>query len=280
MFSWIHPYSLQAISQFEIQSDPLDVFGFVIVLAVIIALIIFMNISKRIRNSDVFKGKGMAVKIGTNLKVDINFYNKVKYLGLSKKEAAVLEKILKSDTTGTGNPYDILSDRARVDENFKLAYKRILREKRDEDALADILELFAIRNAVELFLVSDKNMPVKNIARNFRRKDTNINCKICLVVMKSTNSNAPQKLVLQRDAVYVGLIQNISQGGCSIIAANILKINNLIKIDFNIEARAGAALGQVVRINKEANKFIYHIKFLKLSKQTIIDLNAFIFGYY
>jgi hypothetical protein len=63
------------------------------------------------------------------------------------------------------------------------------------------------------------------------------------------------------------------------MAINALAINNLVKIDFSIGKQANAALGQIIRINKETNRSVYHIKFLKLSKQTIIDLNAFIFGY-
>jgi hypothetical protein len=276
VFLYIHPHRLQYLPQFEIKSNPLDVIGFIVTFAFLIALIVFMNVSKRIRNSAAFKGEGIEIKIGSGLKVDGNFYNKVKRFGLSRKEAAVLEEILKSDT---GDPYEILLDHAKLDENFELAYKRILRENSAEEAQTDLLELFTIRNAVELFLAAEKSIPAKNALRNFRRKSTNINCEIYLVITEGANSKSRKKLVLQPDTMHAGIIQNISQGGCSIMTTDVLKISSLIKINFKIGSQVSAALGQVVRINKEAREYIYHIKFLKLSKQTIIDLNAFIFEY-
>jgi hypothetical protein len=274
MFSWTHPYILQSISQFAIKSDPPDVVGFIVTFAIIIALIIFMNVSKRIKNSAIFKGSGVEIKTRTGLKLDRTFYGKVKYLDLSKKEAAVLEKILKSDG---GSPYANLLSSVKIDENFRLAYRKILREKRIDDAQADLLELFSIRNVVEMALLTEKTRTGKKVIRNFRRKNTNINCKIYLVTIN--NSKSQKKLVLQRDSMYPGIIQNISQGGCAMIAVGTLKINGMIKIDFNIGKQADAALGQIIRINKEAGNFIYHIKFLKLSKQTILDINTFIFEY-
>jgi hypothetical protein len=268
-------YRLQ-VAKFAIDSRPSDLIGFIITFALLIALIVFLNVSKRIKNSAAFKGKGVKIRAGTGLKVDGSFYGKIKYLNLTKKEASVLQKTLESDG---GDPAASLLDIAKVDENFRLAYKKIVREKAAEDAQADLLELFSIRNAVELFLAAEKNTMGKNIVRNFRRKNTNINCNVYLVVMKNVDSKTPKKLVMQRDPVYPGVIQNISQGGCAIIGSGVLKSNSMIKIDFNIESHTGAALGQIMRINKEANQFIYHIKFLKLAKQTIIDLNTFVFGY-
>jgi hypothetical protein len=271
-----HLYHLQSITQFTIVPNPADVIGFVITFALLIALMIFMNVSKWIKNTAAFKGEGVWIKLKTGPKVDRSFYRKVKYLSLTKKEAAVLQKILGSDG---GDPAVNLLDIAKVDENFRLDYKKILREKTPEDARDDLLELFSIRNAIELSLATEKNITGKNIVRNFHRKNTNITCKIYLVLLKNVNLNGKKKLVLQHDTVYPGIIQGISQGGCSILAPGVLKSNSFIKIDFDIESHTGAALGQIMRINKEANQFIYHIKFLKLSKQTIIDLNTFVFEY-
>ena len=274
MFFGILRYPLQSINQFAIQSDPQDTLGFVITFVILIVLIVFLNVSKRIRNSVIFAGRGLEVKTRTGPKVAGAFYNKIKYMNLGRKEAAVLERILKSDG---GNPYANLLNPVKMDENFRLAYKRILREKRADDIQTSLLELFAIRNVVELAISTGKNTKEKNIVRDFRRKNTNIGCKIYLVTMKNTKGQ--KKLVLRPDITYQGNIHNISQGGCAIMAAAVLKINSLVKIDFNIGRQAGAALGQIIRINKEANRFIYHIKFLKLSKQTIVDINIFIFDY-
>jgi hypothetical protein len=274
MFSWIHPYILQSISQFAIKSNPTDVVGFIVTFAFLIVLIVFMNVSKRIKSSAIFNGRGVEIKTGTGLKLDRTFYGKVRYLDLSKKEAAILEKILKSDG---GNPYANLLNSVKVDENFRLAYRKIVREKRMDEAQADLLELFSIRNTVEMGLLTEKKGTGKKLIRNFRRKNTNINCKIYLVIVNDSKSQ--KKLVLQHDPMYPGIIQNISQGGCAMIAAGIFKINSMIKIDFNIGKQSDAALGQIIRINKETRNFIYHIKFLKLSKQTILDINTFIFEY-
>ncbi|MDR3356784.1 MAG: PilZ domain-containing protein [Spirochaetaceae bacterium] len=275
MFFMTHLYRLQSITQFEIQSNPADTIGFVITFTALIALIVFMNVSKRIKNSAVFKGKGIAIKTKAGPKIDGAFYNKVKFLGISKNEAYILEKTLRSNG---GDPYTNLLSDAKVDENFKLAYKKILREKRADDAQAELLELFSVRNTVELYLSSERNSG-KEALRNFRRKITNINCKFYLVLAKDEPSKGKKKLVLQNGTTYMGIIQNISQGGCAIMTPHVLKINTLIKIEFSVSRHSGAALGQIVRINREAGISIYHIKFLKLSKQTILDINEFIFDY-
>jgi hypothetical protein len=272
----MRPYLLQ-LSQIEIKSSPADAIGFFVVFCMLVALIIFLNVSKKIKNSDVFKGKGLNIK--TNLRVvDNNFYKHVKYIGLSKREASVLEKILKESGN---NPVDVLGDSAKIDECFKYRYTKLMRENRSDEALPDILELFSIRNALEYFIATENNNLGNNIVRNFRRKNIKSECFFYLVIMTNirVDSKVKKKLRVETDNRYSGIMLNISQGGCALSMVNNVKAGNMIKIEFNIGREHITALGQILRLNKEDGRWIYHVKFLKLPKKSIVALNAYIFEY-
>jgi hypothetical protein len=272
------PYFLQSITEFEIHTSKLDVFGFIIVFAILAALIIFMNTSNRIKNNAIFKGKGVDIKLANRSNVDKIFFSQVKYLGLNKKEASVLEKILKVNGE---NPSAILGNSAKVDECFKYTYNRIMREKKTEDSRQELLELFSIRNAVEYFYAVRKNGSKKVIVRSFRRKSSKIPCTIYPIVVKpeSNKFNAPKKLVIENKDMYQGIVMNVSQGGCAITTMNTFKTGSFIKIGFNIGREPVTALGQILRFNKDNSDWVYHIKFLKLSKNSILALNVFVFDY-
>ncbi|MDR2802863.1 MAG: PilZ domain-containing protein [Treponema sp.] len=272
----MRPYLLQ-LSQVEIKSSPLDVIGFILVFFLLIALIVFLNVSKKIKNSSVFKGKGVNIKTNLHI-VDNNFYKHVKYMGLTKREASVLERVLKE--TGE-DPLAILNNGAKIDECFKYEYAKLIRESHSDEALPDMVELFSIRNALEYFIATENNNLSHNIVRNYRRKNIKSECFFYLVIMTNirVNSTVKKKLRVETDNRYPGLILNISQGGCALSMANNVKAGNMIKIEFNIGKEHIAALGQILRLNKDGSKWIYHVKFLKLPKKSLVAINAYIFEY-
>jgi hypothetical protein len=270
-------YFLQSISEFEIKTSPLDIAGFVIVFCLLTALIIFMNTSERIKKNAVLNGKGIDIKLKERVHVDANFFSKVKYLGLNKHEASVLEKTLNIDGE---NPSAVLLDAAKVNECFKYACNKILRDKNpNDDAQQQLLELFSIRNAVEYGYAVKKKQTDKTIARSYSRKSLASPCTIYKVIMKTTSGKPGGKktLDIQKDAVYSGTVVNVSQGGCAVSAANNIRIGSLIKTDFKISSEPVTALCQILRSNKDGSNWVYHVKFLKLSKKSLLTLNMFIF---
>jgi hypothetical protein len=264
--------------EFKIQPNPLDAAGFIIVLASLIGLIIFLNVSKRVKNSIIFNDKGIVIKKKTHIKVDGHFYNEVKHIGLNKREAAVLEKILKENGEDT---ISVLHDEAKVDEYFKHTYQNTLREYTGEEALPVLMDLFSIRNAIEYFYANERNASGKAIVRNYRRKSIKSPCVFYLVISvnKDEKPGSQKKLVVEEDCKYEGNMLDISQGGCAISIKQHIKTGQMIKIEFTLSIHKIAALGQIILLNKDGNNWIYHIKFLRLSNKSLVALNAYIFEY-
>jgi hypothetical protein len=272
------PYLLQSLSEFQIQTNPKDTIGFIVVVVLTTALFIYMNVSKTIRNSKAFKGEGIEIPKWNRPRVDPRFYRTIKSSGLSKREVAKLEKILGYDG---GYPEEVLYDSAKLDASFEHAYDHILREYSSEDARQALLELFSIRNAIEYFLTAGKSGNAEIIPHKFRRKQTDIKCVLHVVITKKVRVKfkMQKKLVLANIPMYSGTVLNVSQSGCAILTTQSIKAGSFLKIEFNINDTLVIALGSVRRLNMNGDNWVYHIKFLKLSRNSIIALNSFIFGY-
>jgi hypothetical protein len=272
------PYLLQSLSEFQIHTSPLGVAGFVVIFVLLTVLFIYLNVSTRIKNTAVFKGKGICIKLWERVQVDADFYNELKYAGLTKKEASALEKILKLNGE---DPLVVLKNGDKVNEYFMQSYNNIMRDKNSDNIQQELLDLFSARHNIEYYYSVKRSSPAQTVARNFCRKSLSEPCSIRLITMTNTDGNLKRqkKLVLQNNEVYSGTFVNISQGGCTITSTQGLKAGSLIKLDFKIDSEPVAALGQIQRINKEGANWVYHIKFLKLSKKSIIALNVFIFDY-
>jgi hypothetical protein len=256
----------------------LNIIGFIVVFTRVSAQIIYINKSDRKNKNAAVKGKGVDIKLKERVHVDTNFYNEVKLLGLTKTEASVLEKVLKVNNE---NPSVVFRDAGKVDEYFKQAYNNIMRNKEPDSIQGELLELFSIRNAIEYFHAFKEKRNDKIVARGFRRKDLNAPCVVYKVIVKNSGrkSKGKKTLAVQNDAVYEGKVIDVSQGGCAIVMAQSVKTGWFIKIDFKINREPVAALGEVLRANKDGANWVYNIKFLKLSKKSIIALNTFVFDY-
>ncbi|MDR0409676.1 MAG: PilZ domain-containing protein [Spirochaetaceae bacterium] len=270
------PYLLQNIMEFKIQSNPMDAAGFVIALVLLTALIIYLNVSKKVKNSAVFRGEGINITKRKRIHVDSEFYNEVKHIGLNKKEAEILEKILKEE--GDENPIAVLYNEEKTNECFKYAYKKIVQEEGEDGGLFRILDLFSIRNAVEYFYANEK-ADSGTVVRNFRRKPMNVPCVFYQVISIKQGFSKKRKLVVENDCKYAGTILNVSQGGCAISVTQHIKASKMIKIEFRAFKKEVAALGQILRFNKDGANWVYHIKFLRLPKTSLAVLNAYIFEY-
>jgi hypothetical protein len=272
------PHLLQALSEFQIQTDPKNAIGFIIALALLIAVLIYMNVSKAIINSKAFRGEGVELPKWRRPRVNPQFYRMIKSSGLTKREVEKLEKIL---DYGGDYPEEVLYDSGKLDASFEHAYDQILREYPVEDAQPALLELFSVRNAIEYFLAAREAGNEENVLHKFRRKQTDTKCVFYLVIKKEARikSRMKEKLVLADTPMYRGTLLNVSQGGCAILTEQSIKAGSFLKIEFKINDTLVMALGSVQRLNMDGSNRVCHIKFLKLSKNSIITLNSFIFGY-
>jgi hypothetical protein len=275
---FFQPHLLQSLSEFQIHTNPKAAIAFVVAIVMLTALMIYMNVSTKVKNSKAFKGEGVDLVKWHNPQVDHDFYQMIKTSGLTKLEVEKLEKIL--GFSGE-NPEEVLFNNAKLDAGFEHTYTHILRESPPENVQEELSELFSIRNAVEYFLAVRESGSVENVPHKFRWKQTNIKCLFHLVVTKKSalKFKMKKKLVFANKSPHDGTLLNVSQSGCAIQTAQSIKVDSFLKIEFKVNDTLIVALGSVRELDMNDSNCIYHVEFIKLPKSSIVALNAFIFGY-
>ena len=118
--------------------------------------------------------------------------------------------------------------------------------------------------------------------RRFRRKETNIKCSFQMVFVESskTNRKDPPKLSLDPRR-FNGTILDLSAGGCSLKTPAPVQIGSRLKIEVAYTDGAMlAVLGQVLRTNRNTGVgTVVHVKFLKVPRRSLNNINALVFGY-
>jgi hypothetical protein len=265
---------------FQIEpTKPTNVILFIVVGGAIAGLIIFFNVSKRIAASKVFKDNELQARQRKRLPGHASFNKVASSFGLNGEEKRFLEDMFE-DTDK--EPAIILQSKTNLDKQFKEFYRTIKRDTESEDEMHRKLSLlFSIRNTIEFF--QDAESVGKNGAkkpRRHRRKKTTLPCIFHTVSMVETKKGRKtmKKLVVSEQKS-TGSLLDVSAGGCAIQAGTAIKAGARLKIEFNAGRIKIAALGQVLRINKEGNVSVFHTRFLKVPPKAMNNLNAFVYDY-
>ncbi|GMO41231.1 MAG: hypothetical protein Ta2F_17140 [Termitinemataceae bacterium] len=259
---------------FEIKDDPKNVIAFVVIIVIAVAAITFMARSKKFQQSSIMQQGKLSSKKSINVqKVTSDFWPHAAKYSLTKREASILEHILKKDGD---DPVSALKDIKLLDEQFK-RYIQELDRSGEDDNLNEIAEVFAIRNAIDFFISSAQSKKTNKAPRSHRRKNIDDTCYITEVDSVKDKSGT-KKLVLTNRKCEGNFI-NISLGGCAIQPEKSLKVGRLIKIDCSIKRQRLGVLGQILRINVDGRKSIIHIKYLKITKKAQNIINSLIFNY-
>jgi hypothetical protein len=112
--------------------------------------------------------------------------------------------------------------------------------------------------------------------RRFRRRQTLIACFMFLVYTEG--SGKKQRLIADKRR-FSGNIADISIGGCSVKITVPVRVGVMFKIEFTQGEDKATALGQVLRTNKIGIYHVIHIKFLRLTRKSMNQINAFIYDY-
>ncbi|GMO39281.1 MAG: hypothetical protein Ta2B_18980 [Termitinemataceae bacterium] len=268
---------LQGLKMFEIENtSPAHTATFVIGIAIIAAIIIFLNVSKFIKNSGIVQGNAPVGKAKKD-KVTQGFYSAAKRYGLTRSESAWLERILKN----AGDPEKVLQSNDKIDQEFKRELKAIERKlDDDDDIINEIATLFSIRNAIDYYNSASKKATPKGAIRSFKRRELNVMCNYTAVdTVKEKNGNEMKKRLVLTKEKAGGELLNISLGGCAIKPSRKLKVGRLLKVEFSMKRQAVGILGQVVRVNIDGRSSVMHIKFLKITKKAQNIVNTVIFDY-
>jgi hypothetical protein len=271
-------YLLQGLSNFQIQPKPVQGVIFLAGTAVIVLAVVFLNKSKKVKNSAVFKSGSvkkpeLITAENKELKKAANAY------GLSLDERKFLDGVFSKMAMDAAAVFE--SARS-IDAGFSQAVRAL---SRDEDADAGTAKLFAIRNKIEYYLLAAeaaKNSSQAKLAvRRSRRVETNIPLDFQLVVEKEEQAGLKKVKKLSLDgAKHAGHILDISSGGCALGTGDPGKTGTRLKIEFKIgKKNSVSALVQVVGINKNRGGNVLHIRFLKISARSLNAVNAFVYGY-
>jgi len=115
--------------------------------------------------------------------------------------------------------------------------------------------------------------------RRFRRRQTVIATAFYLVHVTETGRKNERKMTVDKRR-FTGNILDISIGGCSIKTTAPVNTGQRLKIEFTREDNSVvAALGEVLRTNRNGVSTIVHVKFLKVPRRSLNSINAMVYEY-
>ncbi|GMO20740.1 MAG: PilZ domain-containing protein [Spirochaetaceae bacterium] len=270
---------LQSLSEFNISSNDTlpHKIAFATGVIILVGIFIFLNVSKRVRNSKAFT-KGTLGTLKEKTPIDKLYKQFVRNYSLKKDELAMLKELLKSSR---GEPEETIKDRAALDMLFKDAYQRLVKEaEASQEAIAELRTLFNLRSTIFYFEDGAAAAAKGKTPRKTPRRDCNFNCACYMVILAKVKENGKKvKKLKLSGASFQGVLVDVSSNGCALKVPSVVKAGSQLKIEFNLGKRQMAALGQVIRVNKDSKGTIIHVQFIKVQPKTQFTLNAFVYNY-
>lgn len=136
-------------------------------------------------------------------------------------------------------------------------------------------------NTSQMVIVhSDKVSPLQK--REQERAELNLPCKFHSVKVSVEGSGKKEKInYIPSEKAYDGVIEDISTGGCRLIATLPIKADQNIYIDGPFNAKQNdQAVGTIVRTTKRSDGiYILHIRFLKIDLKVVNRIQAMVCKY-
>ncbi|MCX8058685.1 MAG: PilZ domain-containing protein [Spirochaetes bacterium] len=111
--------------------------------------------------------------------------------------------------------------------------------------------------------------------RKFLRKEAQFYITYSFAYQKVSPDNKT-KIIIDT-AEYDGTVIDISAGGVSFETMKESKANQLIKLTIYMQRNNINAIGKIIRVTKKNNKYIYYVKFIKISPQEQNLIHEYIF---
>jgi hypothetical protein len=269
-------FLLQGLGRFQIEANPVHGIIFLVGTALIVLVVIYLNKSKKIQNSTVFK-TGIVDISDPKDPENKNFRKTANRYGLEDAEQKFLKNIFRKEKIALATFFD---SKGSIDAGFASAVRALSREEGSDD---DIAKLYAIRNKIEYCLSTAE--AVKGSAKRvntrwYKRIKTNIPVVFYLVVEKEERTGAKTIKKLSLDSVKcTGNMLDISSGGCALSTRGSYKTGMRLKLEFKIGKTSGVALAHILRINQNRNGNVLCARFLKVPVKSLNTINAFVFNY-
>ena len=190
-----------------------------------------------------------------------------------KHEVSILSN--RTDALAVESPLNALGSIKKMDKGTKITVMFFSKNNKSYIFETRVIGYSTVHGQKALLLAHSNQ--IKLLAqRRFRRRATAFQCSVFLVNVEGKGKN--QKLVVDKRALS-GNITDISMGGCSIKMKAPVPVGAKIKIEFSNGINNLAALGQVLRTNRMGMISILHIRFLKVSRKSMNQINAFVYEY-
>jgi len=148
--------------------------------------------------------------------------------------------------------------------------------------LSKILSYDRIRGKDALLLKHSRTLK-RNQQRKFRRRPLGRNCIFypIEVVLVGSGRKKKKRAYVQRQFRHIGLLRDISAGGCSISSQTPLTAGRLLMIEFELGDRKPlAAYGKVKRLNKKPGEMgVMHITFTRVSSANLNSIYSYVYSY-
>lgn len=133
-------------------------------------------------------------------------------------------------------------------------------------------------NSQQMVIVhSDKISPLQK--REQERAELNLPCKFHSVKVSVEGSGKKEKInYIPSEKAYEGVLEDISTGGCRLVASLPIKAEQHIYIDGPFNAKQNdQAVGTIVRTTKRSDGiYILHIKFIKIDVKVVNRIQAMV----
>jgi len=279
LIAYLYFYPLQTLSQFNTESwdvSPMHKFS-IIGIFVIIAIFVFLNVSKTVKNSKVFQSGSVDIK--TSEDNEFHSYAQSKYK-LNRREINYLFAMLKGERA---EPIECLKNPKLLDNAFKANYQNLIKDLDYSPNVAkELRTLFAIKKVISYFdrVHAAGNSQFRTELRQSLRKNLYAACTYTIVeeVTEKKNGQKITKLVLT-DKIFTGIFVDISAVGCAFKSDKQCRTATKIKIEWTLDNIKMAALGVVVRVNKDKSGIVMHVKFLKVPDKAFFHISAFVYDW-
>jgi c-di-GMP-binding flagellar brake protein YcgR len=195
-------------------------------------------------------------------------------------------KVLSNHTSGITINFPVVS--VEKEHLFKKANKLKVFFWRDNDSgysfMTKIIDTDRTQNMPSLHILHSRKLK-REQHRKFSRKPLKKSCFIypAELISDEKRDNQGKKLIVRENLRHMGIISDVSVGGCSVTSTKAYKKGTYLKFEFDIKPGSQiSAFGKVQSILRQSGgstNIIMHIQFLKLSNTNRNQIYSYIYNY-
>ncbi|MDR1443722.1 MAG: PilZ domain-containing protein [Treponema sp.] len=176
------------------------------------------------------------------------------------------------------NPVTAQGDAVSVNQNKRITLSFFTKSSNSFSVTSTVYGTTKVPGNGNALQVVHSNAIRRLSQRRFRRRQITIPAEFSQVHLENANHRHEQKLVVDKKKT-AGKILDLSVEGCSIQTPSAVSAGVQIRINFTAGNQLIGALGEVLRTNRDKTGTVMHIKFLRVPRKSLNQINALVFEY-